>query len=256
MPWQRAWSRCCKGGGGPGQQCPHARTWFSALPERLLALPASGWPCGPRELAFPTLLSSEPGRASTTEGRLDAADVPHAHPRRRPHLPRPGPRAVSDRQTLAGAGEVQHRAGDLLPACKEGGAVGAGGSCRPNNIVWSSSDHDVPLQMYPLAASRLFFTRRRTTVRDFPDARVTGTDPANACNARSSANRFRSSPISERPVCRLIRVLVVGVGGGGSAARREGVYPVQCGADRVGPRPRWEGVGVVGGRSGRAGLGW
>jgi hypothetical protein len=42
----------------------------------------------------------------------------------------------------------------------------------------------------------LFLVRRRVTDRDLPDARVTGADPANACNVRSSSNRVRSSPIS------------------------------------------------------------
>jgi hypothetical protein len=37
-----------------------------------------------------------------------------------------------------------------------------------------------------MAASLLFLVRRRTTVRDLPEARVTGAEPAEACSARSS----------------------------------------------------------------------
>jgi hypothetical protein len=54
----------------------------------------------------------------------------------------------------------------------------------------------VNAQEWPIAASRLFFVRRRVTVRDLPESRVTGAQPAKACSARSSANRSRSSPIS------------------------------------------------------------
>ena len=48
----------------------------------------------------------------------------------------------------------------------------------------------------PTAASRLFFVRRRITVRDLPEARVIGAEPAKACNARWLVKRLRSSPIS------------------------------------------------------------
>src|SRR4051794_3487536 len=40
-----------------------------------------------------------------------------------------------------------------------------------------------------MPASRFFFVRRRTTLRDLPDALVTGADTANALSARSSLNR-------------------------------------------------------------------
>lgn len=44
-----------------------------------------------------------------------------------------------------------------------------------------------------MAARRLFLVRRRVTVRDLPEARVTGAEPVKACSARSSRNRSRSS---------------------------------------------------------------
>ena len=51
-------------------------------------------------------------------------------------------------------------------------------------------------QTNPTAARRLFFTCRWVMRMLRPEALVTGADPANAFNARASANRVRSSPIS------------------------------------------------------------
>ena len=51
-------------------------------------------------------------------------------------------------------------------------------------------------QTNPTAASRLFFTCRWVMRMLRLEALVTGADPANAFNARASANRVRSSPIS------------------------------------------------------------
>jgi hypothetical protein len=62
----------------------------------------------------------------------------------------------------------------------------------------------VNAQEWPIAASRLFFVRRRVTVRDLPESRVTGAQPAKACSARSSANRSRSSPISASTIAPLM----------------------------------------------------
>ena len=47
-------------------------------------------------------------------------------------------------------------------------------------------------QTNPTAASRLFFTCRWVMRMLRPEALVTGADPANAFNARASANRVRS----------------------------------------------------------------
>lgn len=55
-----------------------------------------------------------------------------------------------------------------------------------------------------MPASRLFFVRRRVTMRDLPEARVTGAAPAKACSARSSANRSRSSPTSASTIAPLM----------------------------------------------------
>jgi hypothetical protein len=54
-----------------------------------------------------------------------------------------------------------------------------------------------------MAASRLFLVRQRVTVRELPEARVTGAEPAKACSARSSLNRSLSSPISAKTIAPL-----------------------------------------------------